>query len=69
MNLEQMANQLTDEEIQFVQRYVRTDEGARKMVEAAIESNKALSAQCEGKLRTLYECHTTALERLIEENL
>lgn len=69
MNLEQMSNQLTDEEIQFVQRYVRTDEGARKMVEAAIESNKALSAQYEGKLRTLYECYTTALERLIEENL
>ena len=43
MNLEQMAEQLTDEEIEFLQRFVKTDRGARHMVEAAIES-KRLSA-------------------------
>ena len=67
MNLEQMAEQLTDEEIEFLQRFVKTDRGARHMIEAAIESNKALSAECGGKLRALYECYTAALERLVQK--
>ncbi len=66
-DLKGMAEQISDEEIKFLRRYVRTDEGARNMIGSAIESNKALSASCEGKLRALYECYTAALEHLVQK--
>ena len=64
-NLEQLAEQITDEQIAFMRNFAQTDQGAREMAELMIKKFEALSIQHEGKLRVMYECYALALKHLL----
>lgn len=64
-NLEQLAEQITDEQIAFMRNFAQTDRGAREMAELGIGKIEALSTKHEGKLRAVYECYALALKHLL----